>query len=37
MAFIAVLPLTLMYAVGPLTVVHIYPRVFGLITRKKLN
>ena len=37
MMFMAVLPLTLMYAVGPFTVVHIYPRVFGLITRNKVN
>ena len=26
-----------MYAVGPFTVVHIYPRVFGLIIKNKVN
>ena len=37
MALIAVLPFTLMYAIGPFTVMHIYPIVFGLITRKKVQ
>ena len=35
LAFITVLPLTLIYAIGPLTVIHVYPIVFGLITRQK--
>ena len=35
MALMTVLPLTLLYAIGPLTVVHIYPVVFGLITDNK--
>ena len=35
MAFMTVLPLTLMYAIVPLTVVYIYPISFGLVTGSK--
>ena len=37
MAFMTVLPLTLMYAVGPLTVIYIYPIIFGLVTRREVK
>ena len=33
----AVLPLTQMYVVGPLTVIYLYPIIFGLVTRRQVK